>query len=95
MILELLETGIIIQYDYISLYTVREEPKEVSAPAITETTVSNKYASNNVDKFWAVVINYSSVAAAKTALSQNGYIFEDNKFKINMGMPSAGTHVLV
>ncbi len=75
-----------VKNDYISLYTVREEPKEVSAPAITETTVSNKYASNNVDKFWAVVINYSSVAAAKTALSQNGYIFEDNKFKTSAGV---------
>ena len=75
-----------VKNDYISLYTVREEPEEVAAPAITETMVSNKYASDNVDKFWAVVINYSSVAAAKTALNQNGYIFEDNKYKTSAGV---------
>lgn len=70
-----------VKADYINLYDVKEEPEEVSAPILVESDFSSKYAKEYVDKFWAVVLTYSSQNLAKDALSQNGAKIEDGKWK--------------
>ena len=70
-----------VKADYISLYDVKDEPEEVSAPVLVESNFSNKYAKDYADKFWAVVLTYSSQNLAKDALSQNGAKIEDGKWK--------------
>ena len=61
-----------VKADYIKNYDVKEEPEEVSAPALVESNFSSKYAKEYVDKYWAVVLTYSNQNLAKDALSQNG-----------------------
>ena len=69
-----------VKSDYISIYNVTKEPEEVSAPALVESNFKSKYSSDNVDKFWAVLIPYSSKDLAKDALSQNGVVIQDGKW---------------
>ena len=69
-----------VKSDYISIYNVTKEPEEVSAPALVESNFKSKYTSDNVDKFWAVLIPYSSKDLAQDALSQNGVVIENGKW---------------
>ena len=69
-----------VKSDYISIYNVTKEPTEVSAPVLVESNFKSKYTSDNVDKFWAVLIPYSSKDLAKDALSQNGVVIKDGKW---------------
>ena len=69
-----------VKSDYVKAFEeVKDEPKEVTT-AVTEADVSSKYGKEVVEKYWMVLINYSSSNVAKDALSQNGVEIKNGKW---------------